>query len=422
MPRSSLSLLLALVLAAAGAQTPTGYCDLFDEAAAGDGVGLYGSQLRLGRTDGQPGLLSPAEAQAVALVDEAGRLPVVEDRPFAGRHCLRVAVLGQTVGWWEARLPVRVRHYGERAALVGGALSLALRGAAGGEALDLGLLDGATPAHAARLPLGRYGTVAQGWRLFRVPLADFMALAPALDVANLAAVQLFCARPEPLSVDVDAVRLEFAASPRPPTPVDVPVVPVVEALPEPATPERPAGPVASAEPPVATPPPAGGLELLGDELPGLRLQGAAQAGGPPLSGAALRGLFGLTTVGDPEQHGRLAQLTLTARLAWWSARLSSPRVVDARELRAAGRLEVVLRAEPRSVPLWLGLGAGPDETSVPLALAGSLTAGWSTLRLPLAWLADARDRFDWSRVDSLVLAGADGRPATLTLARARLVP
>ncbi|MCC7493560.1 MAG: hypothetical protein IT204_14495 [Fimbriimonadaceae bacterium] len=212
----------------------------------------HGSLLRLGG-GAAAGYrqLDALTAARLAVLGPQDTLPLVAERPLGGQGVqVRLSVLGDGVGWWEANLPIPAYQVA-RGDLADGRLSLALRGASGGELVDIGLLDRAVPRHNVRLPLSRYGRLEAGWTLFRVPLDDFLALAPDLDLTRLAMVQLASVRAVPLSLDVDQVRIE--PGPHDPyatrTILEAPPAPTVAERPPTTLPTAPAGP----QPPTTAP-------------------------------------------------------------------------------------------------------------------------------------------------------------------------
>ncbi|MBI5832115.1 MAG: hypothetical protein HZB16_07375 [Armatimonadetes bacterium] len=207
---------------------------VFDEAPA---EGVPGSRLTVGYGGARFGRMTPAEAATVAHITAAGTLPVSDEAPYAGRVCLRINLASAAWGDWEAELPLpSLAPLGDARDLV---LVLAVRGDAAAEGLEVGLRDGAVPRHAIRLPLARYGPVANAWTLYRIRLTEFSALMPALDMDHLASLVFGSSRPSAGTVDVDQVLIQTAdgdAGPawvvtptvtRPTRPVPAPVIPPV---------------------------------------------------------------------------------------------------------------------------------------------------------------------------------------------------
>jgi len=178
---------------------------VFDEAPP---TGVPGSRLVVGHGGSRFGRMTPAEAAAVAQVTAAGTLPVSDDSPLAGASCLRISLTSAGWGYWEAELPMpSLAPLGDPDSLL---LTLGVRGDAAAAGVEVGLLDGAVPRHAIRLPLARYGEVARSWTLYRIPLTDFTALMPALDLNHLATLVISSSRPAAGTVDVDRILIQTA--------------------------------------------------------------------------------------------------------------------------------------------------------------------------------------------------------------------
>jgi hypothetical protein len=182
---------------------------------------------------------------------------------------LRLEIFARAAGWWTATLPLPPDAKLDHQDLAEGRLVLSLRGQRGGEAVDIGLVDAALRRHTVRMALGRYGRIETAWTRYGIPLEDFLAVEPDLDLGKLVAIELFAGRLEPLCIDVDDVWLEpgrgrggatrVVEGPVGPPPAPKPVTPPAP-KPQPpkpppiTTPPAPKPPTPAVVPPAARPP------------------------------------------------------------------------------------------------------------------------------------------------------------------------
>jgi len=246
-----------------------------DDATPLDGR-LEGSRVTIGGGSAQGYRPLPsADVRQYAKVASADSLPTIAGDGFEGSAShVRIEILPGDIGWWSADLPLPEAARDGLPNLRRPGLTLAIRGAQGREAVEVGLTGG-SPRVVVRIPLDRYGAIERQWTVYRIPLTDFTDLVPDLPLSQLQSVVFFSARPGPVTLDVDAIRFEADAGPtglrtvtpgaappvRPAEPVKPepakPVVPPVEP-PKPVTPPaEPAKPVVPpAEPPKPVTPPA----------------------------------------------------------------------------------------------------------------------------------------------------------------------
>lgn len=241
---------LALTLTSLAAAGPL---VVFENDPTPDDGGYEGSRVSLGgdRTTGYR-TLSPEQRDEIAVTGRNGTLPLTQDSPYGGRgNSLRIELRTGAVGWWRVALPIPRATLPERSILADGQLVLALRGGDGNHGLEVGLLDDASPRHTVRVPLARYGPLATSWTIYRVPLDDFLSLSPDLDLARLAAVELYSTRPGPLTYDLDHVRFE----PRGTNDEEPAVAPPAPTQPAPAVTQEPIPAPQPTTPPAVTPQP-----------------------------------------------------------------------------------------------------------------------------------------------------------------------
>jgi hypothetical protein len=145
-------------------------------------------------------------------VVDGHRLPLVEAE---GKS---VAVLSLEVkqsgfAWWLMRLGKEDGRFSDESAWVrNGSLELVVSGAAGGEQVRVGLLDGQTNPEMVLLPLARSGAVTTSWQALRVSLRALRAENPRFDWKHVKAIVIASANGKPLKLLISDARIVHPAN------------------------------------------------------------------------------------------------------------------------------------------------------------------------------------------------------------------
>jgi hypothetical protein len=155
---------------------------------------------------GERGFEADELKESFGVVDGT-HLPVVAD-PDKPAGVLKLEVKQAGFAWWLARVgrpefePLDLTPW-----LRNGRLELLVRGAAGGEWLRVGLIDGQAQPVLLQTPLGQYGAVSDQWQILRVPLRALAVEDRRFDWTKVKAAVLASANGKPLTVLVAALRI-----------------------------------------------------------------------------------------------------------------------------------------------------------------------------------------------------------------------